>query len=344
MPPCTPEAAGSRKPPSPARRRGCPRSGRRGLGGEGARAYNAPHAHPPRSGPHHLGRLRAPDWGDVPPFPTVLDEMARLGFQGTELGPAGYLPQDPDALRRELAARAASPSPAPSAPSPCTTPPSRPARWRAPPTWRTSSPQLDCHDPRRRRRRERRPARRRRAGDPRGRPPSGCLAPDRGRPGHARHPLRPPGGARRLPPPRRHLRGDGRGAGVPAPAHPAGRRSASAWTPATWSTAGPTRSPSAGVTPAGCGTSTPRTSAWTCSTPCARTGRTTPPRSGRASSPPWVRAGWTSRGLALRALGGAALRWLDRPGAGRPPGPPLASRSPLESARTSLAYLPATSC
>ena len=51
------------------------------------------------------GVCELPAWGEVPPFPSVLDEMALLGFQGTELGPAGYLPQDPDALRRELRAR-----------------------------------------------------------------------------------------------------------------------------------------------------------------------------------------------------------------------------------------------
>jgi inosose dehydratase len=51
------------------------------------------------------GVCELPDWGTVPPFPTVLDEMASLGFRGTELGPPGYLPQHPEALRRELQAR-----------------------------------------------------------------------------------------------------------------------------------------------------------------------------------------------------------------------------------------------
>ena len=40
-----------------------------------------------------------------PPFARVLDEIAAAGYEGTELGPYGYLPTEPDALRRELAAR-----------------------------------------------------------------------------------------------------------------------------------------------------------------------------------------------------------------------------------------------
>jgi inosose dehydratase len=40
-----------------------------------------------------------------PPFATVLDAIAAAGYEGTELGPYGYLPTDPDALRRELASR-----------------------------------------------------------------------------------------------------------------------------------------------------------------------------------------------------------------------------------------------
>jgi len=37
-------------------------------------------------------------WGERLPYPRVLDEMAALGFEGTELGPPGYLPDDPVAL------------------------------------------------------------------------------------------------------------------------------------------------------------------------------------------------------------------------------------------------------
>jgi inosose dehydratase len=40
-----------------------------------------------------------------PPFARVLDEIAAAGYEGTELGPYGYLPTEPDALRRELASR-----------------------------------------------------------------------------------------------------------------------------------------------------------------------------------------------------------------------------------------------
>jgi inosose dehydratase len=42
---------------------------------------------------------------DNPPFSRVLDEIAAAGYEGTELGPFGYLPRDPDALRAELARR-----------------------------------------------------------------------------------------------------------------------------------------------------------------------------------------------------------------------------------------------
>jgi inosose dehydratase len=40
-----------------------------------------------------------------PPFGSVLDQIASAGYEGTELGPYGYLPTDPDVLRRELASR-----------------------------------------------------------------------------------------------------------------------------------------------------------------------------------------------------------------------------------------------
>jgi inosose dehydratase len=40
-----------------------------------------------------------------PPFGTVLDAIAEAGYQGTELGPYGYLPTAPDALDRELRSR-----------------------------------------------------------------------------------------------------------------------------------------------------------------------------------------------------------------------------------------------
>src|SRR3989442_14290745 len=40
-----------------------------------------------------------------PPFARILDEIARAGYEGTELGPYGYLPPEPAALGRELKAR-----------------------------------------------------------------------------------------------------------------------------------------------------------------------------------------------------------------------------------------------
>jgi inosose dehydratase len=40
-----------------------------------------------------------------PPYASVLDAIAASGYEGTELGPYGYLPTDKDALERELDAR-----------------------------------------------------------------------------------------------------------------------------------------------------------------------------------------------------------------------------------------------
>jgi inosose dehydratase len=51
------------------------------------------------------GVCELPDWGDVPPWQQVLDEMAAAGFRGTELGPPDYLPQNPEHLLQELRAR-----------------------------------------------------------------------------------------------------------------------------------------------------------------------------------------------------------------------------------------------
>jgi inosose dehydratase len=40
-----------------------------------------------------------------PPYARILDEIARAGYEGTELGPYGYLPTEAAALARELKAR-----------------------------------------------------------------------------------------------------------------------------------------------------------------------------------------------------------------------------------------------
>jgi inosose dehydratase len=40
-----------------------------------------------------------------PPWRDVLDEIAAAGFEGVELGPVGYLPEEPARLRAELSAR-----------------------------------------------------------------------------------------------------------------------------------------------------------------------------------------------------------------------------------------------
>ena len=76
--------------------------------GDTAAAPAAPGGRPaPRlaAAPITWGVCELPRWGDVPPFANVLDEMVAAGFGGTELGPAGYLPESPVALRRELEGR-----------------------------------------------------------------------------------------------------------------------------------------------------------------------------------------------------------------------------------------------
>ncbi|MBO8141467.1 MAG: TIM barrel protein [Firmicutes bacterium] len=48
------------------------------------------------------GVCEIPGWGPQLPYSRVLDEMAAAGYAGTELGPEGYFPRDPDRLRDEL--------------------------------------------------------------------------------------------------------------------------------------------------------------------------------------------------------------------------------------------------
>ena len=52
--------------------------------------------------PISWGICEIPGWGPQLPAERVLDEMARAGYEGTELGPWGYLPTDPGALRALL--------------------------------------------------------------------------------------------------------------------------------------------------------------------------------------------------------------------------------------------------
>ncbi|MFI1581383.1 TIM barrel protein [Embleya sp. NPDC020630] len=49
------------------------------------------------------GVCEVPGWGPMLPVDTVLGEMAALGLTATELGPPGYLPDDPAALKDVLA-------------------------------------------------------------------------------------------------------------------------------------------------------------------------------------------------------------------------------------------------
>jgi len=50
------------------------------------------------AGPISWGACEVPGWGLMPTPEAVLSEMAALGLRGTELGPPGFLPEDPGAL------------------------------------------------------------------------------------------------------------------------------------------------------------------------------------------------------------------------------------------------------
>jgi inosose dehydratase len=50
--------------------------------------------------------IEPPPLPDYPPWERVLDEIAQAGFDGTELGPYGYLPTEVDVLRAALEERA----------------------------------------------------------------------------------------------------------------------------------------------------------------------------------------------------------------------------------------------
>ena len=49
--------------------------------------------------PVSWGILEFAGQSSQPPWEAVLDEMAAAGYTGTELGPYGYLPAEPEALR-----------------------------------------------------------------------------------------------------------------------------------------------------------------------------------------------------------------------------------------------------
>ena len=55
--------------------------------------------------PVSWGIMEVAGWNAQAPYAKVLDEMAQAGYDGTELGPYGYLPSDPDSLMAELSSR-----------------------------------------------------------------------------------------------------------------------------------------------------------------------------------------------------------------------------------------------
>jgi inosose dehydratase len=57
------------------------------------------------SAPISWGVCEIPGWGPQLPYERFLDETTAAGFEGTELGPWGYLPTEPDALAAALAQR-----------------------------------------------------------------------------------------------------------------------------------------------------------------------------------------------------------------------------------------------
>ncbi len=55
--------------------------------------------------PVSWGVMEVAGWGEQIPYRKVLDEIAEAGYTGTELGPYGYFPTEPDELTPELSAR-----------------------------------------------------------------------------------------------------------------------------------------------------------------------------------------------------------------------------------------------
>src|SRR6266480_6235195 len=55
--------------------------------------------------PVSWGVMEVEGWNGQEPYRQVLDEMTEAGYAGTELGPYGYLPTEPNELTSELLAR-----------------------------------------------------------------------------------------------------------------------------------------------------------------------------------------------------------------------------------------------
>jgi len=55
--------------------------------------------------PVSWGIMEAEGWNGHQAYARVLDEMAEAGYEGTELGPYGYLPTEPERLIAELSSR-----------------------------------------------------------------------------------------------------------------------------------------------------------------------------------------------------------------------------------------------
>lgn len=55
--------------------------------------------------PVSWGVMEVAGWGEQLPYSKVLDEITEAGYAGTELGPYGYLPTQPEKLKSELSAR-----------------------------------------------------------------------------------------------------------------------------------------------------------------------------------------------------------------------------------------------
>jgi inosose dehydratase len=55
--------------------------------------------------PVSWGIMEVEGWNGQAPYAKVLNEMAESGYEGTELGPYGYLPSEPERLMAELSSR-----------------------------------------------------------------------------------------------------------------------------------------------------------------------------------------------------------------------------------------------